>query len=236
MAVELDTLGAVIKTAYEAEADTNAFTDAEKSKLAAIEALADVTDGTNVDAAGAVMNGDYDANTILAANSDNTPVAVTVAEQRIVGRITGGNITALTAAQVRTLVDTTKVVGILVFDDSEDVATGDGAGDVFFRVPSIFNGWNLTGVAACHHTAGTGAGTDTTDIQIHNITQAADMLTSKIRIDEDETDTLTSANAAVIDTTNDDVATGDKLRFDVDALVTGTAPKGLYIELTFGAP
>lgn len=37
----------------------------------------------------------FDANTILAANSDNTPVAVTVAEQKIIGRATGGNITAL---------------------------------------------------------------------------------------------------------------------------------------------
>ena len=39
---ELSTLGSVIKTAYEGEADTNAFTDAEKSKLAGIEAGAQV--------------------------------------------------------------------------------------------------------------------------------------------------------------------------------------------------
>ena len=51
-----------------------------------------------------VKNSLYDANTILAANSNDTPIAVSVAEQRIVGRITSGNITALTAAQVATLV------------------------------------------------------------------------------------------------------------------------------------
>ena len=39
---ELSTLGAVIKTTYEGEANTNAFTDAEKSKLAGIEAGAQV--------------------------------------------------------------------------------------------------------------------------------------------------------------------------------------------------
>lgn len=50
-----------------------------------------------------VTKATYDANTILAATSDNTPAAVTVAEQTLVGRITGGNITALTASQVRTL-------------------------------------------------------------------------------------------------------------------------------------
>ena len=53
-----DQTGAEIKSAYEAESNTNAFTDTEKSKLAGIEASADVTDATNVDAAGAVMNTD----------------------------------------------------------------------------------------------------------------------------------------------------------------------------------
>lgn len=105
MTVELSTLGSVIKTAYEAENDTNAFTDAEKAKLAAIEAAADVTDATNVNAAGAVMESDYDANSILAATSDNTPIPVTVAEQTLLGRITAGVIAALTATQVRTLLN-----------------------------------------------------------------------------------------------------------------------------------
>ena len=53
-----DQTDAEIKTAYENNSNTNAYTDAEKSKLAAIEASADVTDATNVDAAGAVMNSD----------------------------------------------------------------------------------------------------------------------------------------------------------------------------------
>jgi hypothetical protein len=41
----------------------------------------------------------FDAQTILAATSDNTPAALTVGEQTLVGRITSGNIAALTAAQ-----------------------------------------------------------------------------------------------------------------------------------------
>lgn len=41
----------------------------------------------------------FDANTILAATSDNTPAAVVVAEQTLVGRVTSGAIAALTAAQ-----------------------------------------------------------------------------------------------------------------------------------------
>ena len=47
---------AQIKVAYENNADTNAFDDSEQTKLAAIEALADVTDSTNVTAAGALMD------------------------------------------------------------------------------------------------------------------------------------------------------------------------------------
>jgi len=47
----------------------------------------------------------FDANTVLAATSDNTPAALTVAEQTLVGRITAGNIDALTATEVRTLLN-----------------------------------------------------------------------------------------------------------------------------------
>tara|TARA_Y100000310_G_scaffold147940_1_gene147212 strand:- start:449 stop:3943 length:3495 start_codon:yes stop_codon:yes gene_type:complete len=59
-AATADQTGAEIKTAYEAEADTNAFTDAEQTKLSGIEAAADVTDATNVNSAGATMNTDTD--------------------------------------------------------------------------------------------------------------------------------------------------------------------------------
>lgn len=45
----------------------------------------------------------FDANTILKADSDDTPIALTIGEQTIVGRITGGTIAALTATQVKTL-------------------------------------------------------------------------------------------------------------------------------------
>lgn len=53
--VDLSTLGSVIKTAYEGEADTNAFTDALLTKVNNIEAAADITDAANVAAAGAFM-------------------------------------------------------------------------------------------------------------------------------------------------------------------------------------
>lgn len=45
----------------------------------------------------------YDANTVLAATSDNTPAALTVAASRIVGRKSSGDIAALTGAEVLAL-------------------------------------------------------------------------------------------------------------------------------------
>lgn len=68
---------------------------ADGSKLDGIESGADVTDATNVDAAGAVMESDYDAQTVLAATTDNTPAPVTLGEQTVLGRLTGGNVAAV---------------------------------------------------------------------------------------------------------------------------------------------
>jgi len=51
-----------------------------------------------------VTKATYDANTILAANSDDTPAAVTMTEQTVLGRLTGGNIKALSVAELQALV------------------------------------------------------------------------------------------------------------------------------------
>jgi hypothetical protein len=123
-----------------------------------------------------------------------------------------------------------RVVGILVVDPATNTATGDGK--AFFRVPSVMNGWNLVGVNATVYTAGT---TNTTTVQIRNITQTADMLSTAMTIDSGEVDTSTAATPPVIDTNNDDVATGDRIAIDVDAIST-TPAKGLYCELIFQLP
>ena len=100
-----DQTGAEIKSLYEAESDTNAFTDAEKTKLSGIETSADVTDATNVDAAGAFMHTDIpdsdtgflkrtgsetydvDTNTYLTGNETIT----------VSGDVTGSGTTVITA-------------------------------------------------------------------------------------------------------------------------------------------
>lgn len=122
------------------------------------------------------------------------------------------------------------IVELPVGSGSASLATGDGQS--FFRVPEELNGMNLTGVAAAVYTAGT---TNTLDVQIRNKTQAADMLSTKITIDTTETDSSTAATPAVIDTSNDDVATGDIIAIDIDA-VHSTPAKGLVVQLRFELP
>jgi len=68
---------AQIKTLYESNSDTNAYTDAEKTKLSGIEASADVTDATNVAAAGAVMDGDFSTNGLMKRTGAGTYSIIT---------------------------------------------------------------------------------------------------------------------------------------------------------------
>jgi hypothetical protein len=55
-----------------------AYTATEQSKLAGIEALADVTDATNVASAGAVMDGDFSANGLMTRTAAGTYAARTI--------------------------------------------------------------------------------------------------------------------------------------------------------------
>lgn len=124
----------------------------------------------------------------------------------------------------------TKSVSIQVVEGSTDTATGDG--QAYFTIPDCAGGMDLVSVHARVVTAGT---TGTTDIQIHNVTQAADMLSTKLTIDSGETGSDTAATAAVIDTANDDVATNDLIRIDIDAVST-TEAQGLIVTLEFRLP
>lgn len=122
------------------------------------------------------------------------------------------------------------VLQIPCFAAGTSTATGDGK--AFFEVPEELNGMNLTGCGAFVYTAGT---TNTTDVQIRNVTDSQDMLSTKITIDSGETSSRTAATAAVINASYDDVATGDRIAIDVDAVST-TAAKGLVVWLRFELP
>ncbi len=107
-----DQTGAEIKSAYEGESDTNAYTDAEKTKLAGIEASADVTDTTNVTAAGALMDSECAG---LAALKLTTGTFLTADQTKLDGIETGADVT-----------DATNVnsAGALMHTDIPDSDTG----------------------------------------------------------------------------------------------------------------
>jgi hypothetical protein len=123
----------------------------------------------------------------------------------------------------------TKTVVLKVITEATALTAGDGK--MYFTVPIELGGMDLVTVGAHVYTVSS-SGLPT--IQIHNLTQAADMLTTRITIDVSEKDSSTAAAAAVIDTANDDVATGDEIRIDVD--VAGTGTLGLEVRMGFRTP
>jgi hypothetical protein len=108
-----------------------------------------------------------------------------------------------------------------------DNATGDGK--YYFHIPHVWRDYSLIEVHAEVITAGT---TGTEDIQIANVTQSLDMLSTKLTIDSTETGSDTAATPYVINTANSRVAENDLIRIDIDAVHT-TAAKGLIVTLGF---
>jgi hypothetical protein len=122
------------------------------------------------------------------------------------------------------------LVTLLVSDPAGSaITTGDGK--AYYRVSSALNGMNLVSVAAALTTVSS-SGIPT--VQIANVTDSVDMLSTKLTIDANETDSSSATTAAVIDTAHDDVATADMLRIDID--VAGTGAKGLIVQMQFRKP
>lgn len=155
------------------------------------------------------------------------------------------NVPAAVASDLNTGTNTTKAVTadalagstfgkavfpILVTDPAgSSLSTGDGK--AYFPIPVALNGMNLVNVEGAL-TAVSTSGIPT--IQVANVTDTVDMLSTKLTIDANELNSSTAATPVVIDGTNDDVATGDLLRIDCD--VAGTGAKGLMVILTFQLP
>ena len=116
---------------------------------------------------------------------------------------------------------------IKVISETTTLTTGDG--QFIFAIPSDLNGMNLISAQAFVTTVSS-SGLPT--VQIRNVTDSVDMLTTKITIDASEFTSYTAATPSVRDTANDDVATGDLIAIDVD--VAGTGAQGLGVILRFG--
>jgi flagellar basal body rod protein FlgC len=126
-----------------------------------------------------------------------------------------------------------KVVILKVYNEASAIAAGDGK--MYFTIPAVLNGMNLTSVGGHLYTAATSA---VVQVQIANVTSGVDMLSAARLLEWDvtEKDTATAAASSVvkIPTANDGVATGEELRIDIDAAASGA--KGMEVRLTFRTP
>ena len=118
------------------------------------------------------------------------------------------------------------VLFIKLFSDTQTVTVGDSR--FVFEISQDMDATNLTRVEAYVTTV---SSSGIVQVQIRNVTEAADMLSTRVQVDASEFVSKTAGTAAVIDTANDDVAWGDLIACDVDA--AGTGAKGLGVMLSF---
>jgi hypothetical protein len=177
----------------------------------------------------------------LAAHRDHVH-AVPAASDTVAGKVE-----LATAGETTTGTDTTRavtpdgiagsdfgkrIIQIKVMDDATSLTTGDGK--INFCIPPELNGMNLVDADAFVSTVATGATLIT--IQIRNVTDSADFLSTKITINASAYTSYTATTPPVIDTAHDDVATGDLVSIDIDAIGNTTPGKGLGVILSFQLP
>jgi len=103
-----------------------------------------------------------------------------------------------------------------------DIALNGGDNLLEFHIPSKMNGWTISGA-----TISRGGGTGTISIALYNVTDSVDVFSSNL--------TLSSGNyssTVTINTSNDDLATGDRFRIDVDSAGTNSLRVVVNLELT----
>ena len=153
-----DQTGAEIKSLYESESDTNAFTDADHTKLDGIEASADVTDATNVDAAGAVMNSDLDGKgELLVGDGSGDPTALAAGTNGYVLKANSSTATGLEWSAAGSGGDTNQNAFSNVAVSGKDTVAADSTTDTL----NIAAGSNVTITTNASNDTVTIASTDT---------------------------------------------------------------------------
>lgn len=127
------------------------------------------------------------------------------------------------------LATATQIIELLVFDVSENITTGNGK--AYWSVPLKYNGYLITDIKGYHLDPTNKGVTGATTIQLRNQTQSADVLSTRVTISAGDV----SAADGVINTSEDDLTTGDLLAIDVDTTCT-TPAKGLLIEIVIESP
>ena len=142
----------------------------------------------------------------------------------------GDGVTAWSALSYATEPGGTKEVGWLVKNSATATAVEDGT--EAFVVPASMNGMNLVDVT-CSVADLNGAASGETTVVLRRVRSATavDMTSTGVTI----TYTDYTASDETVDTANDDLATGDKVYVDVNA-VTSAAHKGLGCTAMFRLP
>ena len=125
-------------------------------------------------------------------------------------------------------VTTDDVIVIQLKIVADDVVMTSGDGKFFLAITEDMDAMGLIDCAAWVSTVSSVGGIT---VQIHNTTQAVDMLSTPLTIDQSETNSRTAATPMVINPGNADVDWADLIRIDVDG--AGTGAKGLGIDLFF---
>jgi hypothetical protein len=188
-----------------------------------IDTVTDTAEAAQTTANAAIAKALVDAKgDLLAASAADTVARVAVG--------TNGQALVADSAQAAGIKWETRerVLQVKVMADATALAVGDGA--VTFCISDDLNGLNLVDADAFVTTNST-SGTPTIQIRRVRAGTPADMLSTLITIDINEPTSYTAAAQPVINTANDDVATGDLIAVDVD--VAGTGTKGLGVILTF---
>ena len=110
---------------------------------------------------------------------------------------------------------------------ADTIGPSVGNGITHVTIPSTLNGKNLQSAQAHVYTAGTGS---LTTVQLHNLTDGQDMLSTPITIDASEKDSSTAATPSVTGSYTG-VSTADVIRIDVDVVATSTL--GLEVRMVF---
>ena len=119
-----------------------------------------------------------------------------------------------------------RIVDLKVMTDTTVVTTGDGK-YIFFIPPEL--DFLLLRTAYAYITTVSSSGALT--IQVRNVTDSVDILSTALTIDANEFSSLTAATSYVINKANDLVQSGDRIAIDVDG--AGTGAQGLGVILTF---
>ena len=125
----------------------------------------------------------------------------------------------------------TKSVCFMVKESDAVTAVADGK--QAFVVPASMNGMNLIDVTASVADLNSASGGATTVVirRVRGAT-AANMTSTGVTISHNEY----TASDETVDTSNDDLETGDKIYIDTNAVTTGAVHKGLSVTASFRLP